>query len=65
MKKNDIKEILALGEKAISGKITELKKEVAKADLDLVRGKLKNVRERKTLKRAIAVLKTKLAQGAK
>lgn len=60
MKKNDIKEIVALGTSAISGKISELTVELAKAELNLKRGKLKNVRERKSLRKAIAVLKTKL-----
>lgn len=65
MKKNELKEILALGTKAISGKISELEKEIGRLTLDLKRGKAKNLRARKTLKRAVAVLKTKLAQGVK
>lgn len=65
MKKNDIKEVVALGTSAISGKISELTNSLAKANLDLKRGKLKNVREKKNLRRAIAVLKTIRTQGEK
>lgn len=65
MKKNEINEILALGAPAISGKITELKKSLALANLDLKRGKLKDLRTRRTIKSAIAKLKTHLSQGVK
>lgn len=65
MKKNELKEVLALGSQAISGKISELEKELGRLSLDLKRGKLKNLRARRALKRAVAVLKTHLSQGVK
>lgn len=65
MKKNEIRELLALGEKAISGKIAEVKKEVENTKLNLTRGKVKNVREARAARRLIAILKTHLTEGVK
>ncbi len=65
MKKSEIKELLALGTKAISGKIAELEKKIAGIDLNLKRGQQKNLREGKNLRRVVAVLKTKLTEGVK
>lgn len=60
LRRNEIQEIVSLGAKAISGKISELQQELGRLDLDQSRGKLKNVRAGKLTRRAIAVLKTKL-----
>lgn len=65
MKKNELRELLGLGEKAISGKIAEATKELANFKLNLSRGNLKNVREAKVTRRLVAVLKTALKQGVK
>ena len=64
LKKNEIKEIVKLGEKSISGKIAEAEKELAKFYLESKRGKVKNLREGKMTRRVIAVLKT-MTEGVK
>lgn len=63
LKKNELIELAKLGEKAISGKIAEAQKELAAFKLNKARGKVKNLREGKITRRAIAVLKT-LQKGA-
>jgi ribosomal protein L29 len=65
MKKSEIKELLGLGEKAISGKIADATKELENFKLNLSRGNLKNVREARQTRRLIAVLKTHMTQGVK
>lgn len=67
MKKNEIQELVGLGEKAISAKITELQKDLDKFVLEFKRGQVKNVREGKNLRQTIAKLKTlqKARKGAK
>lgn len=65
LKKSEIRELLALGTTAISGKISEAQKELENFKLNLSRGGLKNVREARSTRRLIAVLKTKLSEGVK
>jgi len=61
MKKNELKELLALGNKAISGKIAELEARLDNFSLELKRGQIKNVREGKSIRLVIAKLKTHMS----
>jgi len=67
MKKNELKELIALGVEAISGKILEAETELANFRLELSRGQIKNLRQGKMTRLTIARLKTALAaiKGAK
>lgn len=58
LKKNELQELIGLGEKAISGKITEVSHELAKFRLELARGQTKNKRLGKVLRANLARLKT-------
>ncbi|KKU88809.1 MAG: hypothetical protein UY18_C0008G0016 [Microgenomates group bacterium GW2011_GWF2_47_9] len=60
MKKNDIIGVVGAGRKSILAKLVELEIELTKNKLKLKRGELKNLKENKITKRAIAQLKTAL-----
>lgn len=58
MKKNELRELLKTGKKSVMAKIAQLKLSVIDLKLKSTRGEVKNLRERKNLKRTIARLMT-------
>lgn len=62
LRKNDYLELRKLGIKAIDAKIIELKQDYSKNMILKMKNELKNLRELATTKRAIAKLKTMLAE---
>lgn len=62
MKKNEIRDLLKSGQKAVTKKIAELKLAIVDSKLKSSRGEIRNVRERKNMKRTIAKLMTQVGQ---
>ncbi len=62
LRKNDYLELRKLGIKAIDAKIIELKQDYSKNMILKMKNELKNLRELATTKRAVAKLKTMLAE---
>ena len=62
LRKNDYLELRKLGIKAINAKIIELKQDYSKNMILKMKNELKNLRELATTKRAVAKLKTMLAE---
>lgn len=60
LKKNELRDLLKLGRKAVLGKIAELKASSLDLKLKTARGEEKNLRARKNLRRTIAQLMTNL-----
>jgi ribosomal protein L29 len=58
LKKNDLQELAKGGSQAIDAKLIELQAELSKTGLESARGKVQNVHRGKTIRRAIAQLKT-------
>ena len=58
MKKNELRDLLKLGRKAVLGKVAELKASALDIKLKSARGEEKNLRARKNLRRDIARLMT-------
>lgn len=58
MKKNDLQEVIKLGQPAVEQKIQALQAELVQDSLKLKRGELKNLRTNRLTRRSIAQLKT-------
>lgn len=58
LRKNDLIELKKAGQKAILAKLAELKRELSKTKLEASRGKVKNLKAAKLLRRNLARLKT-------